>query len=126
MVLKAVQGAYFCGRFSPDACVEKPNTRPGPRKMCTCMCRTSSCDSKHGRNLLSRVEQIACEEALRRGAPRSTSCLVGAHSIVSTRCARFAGAGYGSGQYSTMRTTLPCATVKKEMALATSMPSVTV
>ena len=51
---------------------------------------------------------------------------VDAHGIASTRCARFAAAAQGSGQNSTRRVILPCATVKKEMALAICTPSVTV
>ena len=47
-----------------------------------------------------------------------------AHCIGSTRCARFAAAGYGSGQYSTRRVILPPSTVKNEMALACCVPSV--
>src|SRR5690348_969670 len=45
MVLNSDHGAYFCGRFSPDACAVKPKMRPGPLKMCTCICSSIICDS---------------------------------------------------------------------------------
>jgi len=39
--------AYFCGRLSPACFVVKPNIRPGPLKICICICRSSSCEVRH-------------------------------------------------------------------------------
>lgn len=47
IVLNAVQGAYFSGRLSPDCFAVKPNIRPGPLKMCICICRSGSCEVRH-------------------------------------------------------------------------------
>ena len=48
------------------------------------------------------------------------------YSMLSTRCARLAGAAYDSGQYSTMRVILPASTEKNDTARAVIDPSVTV
>ena len=63
------------------------------------------------------------------GVERVSSCGLpvqfAAHSIRSTNCERSNGASYGSGQNSTIFVILPSSTVKKEIALARSTPSVT-